>query len=408
MKQRRDSRARHTTMVIGLCATLALVLVGCGSSSKSSSPSGSGGSTSANPPPTHAMATPTSVGKGEGSLNLIAWQGYTEPQWVKPFEQQTGCTIHAKYEGTSNDMVSVMANGGGGQYDMVSASGDADLRLIYGGQVRPVNVDLVPAWKDFHPFLQSPSFNTIDGVHYGVSLQFGPNVLLYSTAAFPTAPASWSSIYSSANSGKISVPNNPIQIADAALYLEKTQPNLGITDPYELTQPQFDAAVNLMKQQKPLVKKYWNSATEEEQLFQSKAVTVGAAWPLMTGDLKKAGFAAADTIPSEGATGWADSWLLATKAPHPNCAYLWMQYISSPTPQAQQALSFGETPANSKACAVMDSLEKGGCARLHADKPDDYFKTIQFWKTPLAQCGNGQNNCIDLQKWVTAWTDITG
>jgi putative spermidine/putrescine transport system substrate-binding protein len=390
-----------------VAVALAMLLAGCGSSSKSSS-SGSNNSSGGQIPPTQSMTPQSSIGKGEGSLDLIAWQGYTEKQWVQPFEQQTGCTVHPKYAGTSADMVSLMANGGGGQYDMVSASGDADLRLILGGQVKPVNVDLIPAWKDFHPFLQSPAFNTINGVHYGVSLQFGPNVLLYSTAAFPTAPTSWSTIYSNANKGKITVPNNAIQIADAALYLSKTQPNLGITDPYELTQAQFDASVNLLKQQKPLVAKYWSSATEEEGLFSSKTVTIGAAWPLQTGDLKKSGFAAADTIPSEGATGWADSWLLAKNAPHPNCAYLWMKYISEPTPQAEQALSFGETPANSKACAVMDSMEKGGCARLHADKPDAYFNTIAFWKTPIASCGNGKTDCIDFQKWQDAWTQITG
>jgi putative spermidine/putrescine transport system substrate-binding protein len=396
---------------VALVALLALTAVACGSSSKSSTgntPTSTNSGTSGLKVPTADMAPQTSIGKGEGSLNLIAWEGYTDPSWVKPFEQQTGCKVNAKFAGTSSEMVSLMANGGGGQYDLVSASGDADLRLIYGGDVKPVNVDLIPAWKDFHPFLKSPSFNTIDGKHYGVSLQFGPNVLLYSTDAFPTAPDSWSAIYAAGNKGKITVPNNPIQIADAALYLSKTQPDLGITDPYELNQSQFDAAVNLLKQQKPLIKKYWNLASEEVSLFQNKEATIGAAWPLQTGTLKAANFPAADVIPKEGATGWADSWLLATKAPHPNCAYLWMKYISEPKPQAQQAMSFGETPANALACPEMDKIKAGGCASLHADKPDSYFESIKFWKTPLAQCGNGQNDCVPFQKWVNAWTEITG
>ncbi len=416
MSHHRNRRARGLAATIAAVAALTLVLTACGSSSKSSTATtgsnetttSGGGGIAGLSVPTANMPTLTSVGKGEGKLNVIAWEGYTEPAWVKPFEKQTGCQVNAKYAGTSSDMVSLMANGGGGQYDLVSASGDADLRLIYGGDVRPVNIDLIPAWKEFHPFLQSPSFNTIDGKHYGVSLQFGPNVLLYSKTAFPTAPTSWSTIYSSHYKGKVTVPNNPIQIADAALYLSKTNSSLGITDPYELTQSQFQAAVNLLKQQKPLIKKYWNLASEEDSLFQNKEVVVGAAWPLQTGTLKAAGFPAADTIPTEGATGWADSWLLATKAPHPNCAYLWMQYISTAKPQAQQALSFGETPANSQACAVMDQLQKGGCASLHADKPDSYFASLKFWKTPLAQCGNGQSDCVPFQQWVNAWTQITG
>src|SRR4249920_3216748 len=159
-------------------ASAAVLVAACGSSGGGSTSSSSSG-TSGLTPPQAKTPVPASVGAGEGQLNLIAWEGYAQPQWVKPFEKATGCQVSAKYAGTSSEMVSLMANGGGGQYDLVSASGDADLRLIYGGDVRPVNVNLISGWKDFYPFLQNPSFNTIDGVHYGVSLEFGPNVLLY-------------------------------------------------------------------------------------------------------------------------------------------------------------------------------------------------------------------------------------
>jgi putative spermidine/putrescine transport system substrate-binding protein len=359
-------------------------------------------------PPTQNMTPQKSIGKGEGQLNLIAWEGYAQPEWVKPFEKQTGCQVSTKYAGSSSEMVSLMANGGGGQFDLVSASGDADLRLIYGGDVKPVNVKLIPSWSEFRPFLKSPAFNTINGVHYGVSLQFGPNDLLYSTKVFPKPPTSWSVIYSKKYAGQITVPNNPIQIADAALYLSAHQRGLGITDPYELTTTQFNAAVNLLKQQRPLIKSYWNLASDEISAFQNGEVVVGAAWPYQTGQLQAAGAKVADTIPSEGATGWADSWLLATKAPHPNCAYKWMAYISTPQVQAEQAVSYGETPDNSLACPIMDRLSKGSCASLHANEPDTYFKSIRFWKTPLAQCDNGKNDCVPFQQWATAWTQITG
>src|SRR6516165_10073003 len=198
-------------------ASAAVLVAACGSSgggsTASSSGGGSGASTSGLTAPQANTPVPTSVGKGEGQLNIVAWEGYAQPQWVKPFEQATGCQVSAKYAGSSSEMVSLMANGGGGQYDLVSASGDADLRLIYGGDVKPINVKLVPSWKQFRPFLKSPSFNTINGVHYGTSLQFGPNVLLYSTKTFPTAPTSWSVIYDGKNKAQITVPNNPIQIA---------------------------------------------------------------------------------------------------------------------------------------------------------------------------------------------------
>jgi putative spermidine/putrescine transport system substrate-binding protein len=392
-----------------LTAVSALALIaGCGSSGGTSTSSSSGSGTAGLTPPAAGKAVPSAVGKTEGHLNLIAWEGYAQPQWVKPFEQATSCQVSVKYAGSSSEMVSLMAGGGGGQYDLVSASGDADLRLIYGGDVRPININLIPSWKDFHTFLQSPSFNTIGGKHYGVSYEFGPNVLLYSTKTFPTAPTSWSVLYSSKYSGQITVPNNPIQIADAALYLSKTQPDLGITDPYELTQKQFSAAVGLLKQEHPLVKKYWDLASQEISLFQSGTTVVGAAWPYQTNTLVAAGAKVAETIPSQGATGWADTWMLAANAPHPNCAYKWMQWVTTPKIQAEEADYFGETPANKLACPIMDTLQKASCAAYHANAPESYYQTIKFWKTPLAQCGNGKSDCVPFQQWVTAWTSVTG
>jgi putative spermidine/putrescine transport system substrate-binding protein len=398
---------------VAFAAVLALAVGACGSSSNSSSAggatsSGGSGGTSGLTAPQANASIPSSVGKTEGHLNLIAWEGYAQPQWVKPFEQATGCQVSAKYAGSSSEMVSLMANGGGGQYDLVSASGDADLRLIYGGDVRPINISLIPGWKNFHPFLQAPAFNTIDGKHYGVSYEFGPNVLLYSTKTFPTAPTSWSVLYNKQYSGQVTVPDNPIQIADAALYLSKTDPKLGIADPYELTQPQFQATVSLLKQQHPLIKKYWDLASQEISLFQSGTTVVGAAWPYQTNTLQAAKSPVADTIPSQGATGWADTWMLATKAPDPNCAYRWMQWVTTPKVQAQQAISFGETPANKLACPIMNTLQKGGCAAYHANAPEAYFQTLKFWKTPLATCDNGQNDCVPFQDWVNAWTQIIG
>ena len=166
--------------------------------------------------------------------------------------------------------------------------------------------------------------------------------------------------------------------------------------------------MSLLKSEHPLIKKYWALASQEISLFQSKTTVVGAAWPYQTNTLRAAKVAVADTIPSQGATGWADTWMLATKAPDPNCAYKWMQWATTPKVQAEEAVYFGETPANKLACPIMDKLQKGACAAYHADAPESYFKTIKFWKTPLAQCGNGKNDCVPFQQWVTAWTQIVG
>jgi putative spermidine/putrescine transport system substrate-binding protein len=251
---------------------------------------------------------PTSVGAGEGKLTLVAWEGYTQPQWVKPFEKATGCQVSTKYAGSSNDMFNLMTSGGGGQYDMVSASGDASLRLIYAKAVQEINVGLIPSYRDFFKAFQSPPNNTVGGKHFGVSVQFGPNVLLYNTKKFKTKPTSWAAVYDSKNKGQITIPDNPIQIADAALYLSKTKPALGIKDPYELTKVQLAAAVALLKQQRPLVKKYWGLASDQIDLFKNGGSTIGASWPYQYSQLVAAKVPVATVIPKRhGLAGHVDA-----------------------------------------------------------------------------------------------------
>jgi putative spermidine/putrescine transport system substrate-binding protein len=389
MNQARRRFAMRAALVV-LTTALCIVAAGCGGGGDNKSES----------------SLPDSIGPGEGSLSLVAWEGYAQDQWVKPFEQETGCKVKRKYAGSSDEMVTLMRSNAG--YDLVSASGDASLRLIRGGDVREVNPDLIPDYKNFIEALKSPPHNTVDDKHYGISLQWGPNTLLYNTKEIPQAPTSWGALYDAKYKGKITVPDNPIQIADAALYLSKTKPDLGIEDPYELNQEQFDAAVALLKKQKPLVKKYWALASDEIDLFKNGDATIGASWPYQTNTLIADKVPVKDTIPKEGATGWADTWMLSSKSQHVNCAYLWMKHVSTPKVQAQQAIYFGETPANTKACKVMDEMSPGSCKQYHADAPASYFNQIKFWKTPTADCGNGDNDCMDYTKWQQAWTEIRG
>jgi len=354
---------------------------------------------------------PTKIGKGEGRLNVIEWAAYTDPSFAKKFEKQTGCIIHRKDAGSSQEMFQYMhanGGGGGGQYDLVSASGDASLRLIYAHDVQPINIKLIPSWKQFLPIFKSPPHNTVNGVHYGVSVQWGPNTFIYNTKKVKPAPTNWSLLYSKKYAGHITIPNNPIQIADAALYLEHAKPSLGIKDPYELTQAQLTATVNLLKQQKPNLKRFWVYPADEDTSFKNGDVWLGAGWPYQTLQLKHNSVPVKEIVPKP-TTGWADTWMLASKAPHPNCAYKWMKYVTTPQVEAKQALVFGETPVNPKACPYMNKIQKGSCAGYHLNEPASYYKTIKFWKTPIPQCGwTKKQTCMDYTQWVQAWAQVTG
>lgn len=352
------------------------------------------------------------LGTSEGQLNLIVWAGYAEDgsndktvDWVHPFEQQTGCQVNAKVANTSDEMVQLMRTG---QYDGVSASGDATLRLIYGGNVAPVNTSLVPNYKTVSTFLKDKPWNSVDRQMYGIPHGWGANVLMYNTKAVSPAPTSWSAVFdkSSAYAGKVTAYDSPIYIADAALYLKTAQPSLGIKDPYSLTEKQLDAAVAVLKQQNANVGEYWSDYTKEVQAFESGTSVIGTTWQVIANLIQSDKKVDVKTVvPTEGTTGWSDSWMISAKAKHPNCMYQWMNYIVSPKVNAEVAQWYGEAPAQTLAC---DEAEAGFCDTYHATDAA-YASKIHYWTTPQKKCVDGSgNNCTTYSDWVSKWQDIKG
>ncbi len=349
---------------------------------------------------------PASIGKGQGTLSMLAMPGYADRSIVRPFQRSTGCKVAVQYTSSADELTTLMRAGGAG-IDVVSASGDASLRLIHDGDVAPLNVKLIPSWKDFSPAFQGPQTNTVRGKHYGLSVLFAPNLLLYN-AGKVRRPGSWAVLYAPRNRGKVTVPDNPMFIADAALYLSKAKPGLGITDPYELDQAQLAAVVRLLKAQRSLLASYWPTATDEIASFASGAAVVGAAWPYQQTELKKTKVPVKAAAPKEGMTGWLDSWMVSVKAKHRNCAYRWLRYVATPAVQAREAVFYGATPVNRLACPFMNKLAANSCTNYRANAPARYYRAIRFWKTPLIDCGDDRGRtCIPYSGWVSAWTEVT-
>ena len=307
---------------------------------------------------------------------------------------------------------------GHGLYDGVSASGDASNRLIDRAEVAPIDPALIPDFKDLSAVPPEPAEQHRQRVPLRRLARLGrqhPDVP--DTTSSARAPTSWSAVFDPAQmagyKGKVTAYGGTIYIADAALYLKTTKPELKITDPYELTQEQFDAAVALLKEQRPFVGKYWTSFTDEIDNFTNGASTIGTTWQYQTNTLKAANVPVEAIVPTEGMTGWSDTWMLSRYAKHPNCMLKWMAWMVTPEVQAQVAEYFGEAPANPKAC---DILNKGYgpyalpnfCDAYHVTD-EAFYNAISFWKTPIRDCGDSRGTtCIPYDQWVAAYTDVKG
>ena len=390
----------RASLVVGVAAAAALALAGCGTT----------GGGSATPAP---QAVKSEIGQGEGQLSILAWPGYVEDgsndpagDWVTPFENQTGCKVSFKPFGTSDEAVTLMRTG---QYDVVSASGDASLRLIAGNDVEPVNMALLKNYADVYPFLKDKAWNTVDGKNYGMPHGWGANLLMYSADTVTPAPTSWSAVFDDAaqHSGKVTAYDSPIYIADAAVYLMAHKPDLGIKNPYALDKDQLAAAVDLLKEQRKHVGEYWSDVVKEVQAFASGSTVVGTTWQVGANIAVANGTNVKTLLPEEGATGWSDTWMISSESKNKNCAYLWLDYIASPEANAAVAEYFGESPANPKACDL--TKDKAHCETFHSGD-EAYAERIWYWTTPVAECLDGRTDvkCTDYSEWTKAWTEIKG
>jgi putative spermidine/putrescine transport system substrate-binding protein len=367
----------------------------------------------------------------EGALEIVAWPGYIERgqsdskfDWVSAFEAETGCKVTVKTASTSDEMMSLMMSGGpqpsppgdaswpppgNAPYDLVTASGDASLRLIRAGTVMPIDVTRVPSYGSVDVRLQKAPWHYVDGKHYGVPYQWGPNVLLYSTEVFEKAPESWSVTFEAQklpdgkpNKGRIQAYDGPIYLADAALYLKTRKPALGIKDPYELNETQYAAVLSLLRAQRPLVQRYWHDANVQVRDFLNEGIAASGSWPFQANTLLMNKAKVATTVPAEGATGWADTTMLATGARHPNCAYKWLEWSISAKVQGDVAAWFGSNPVVPKACEGNELLGAGGCEANGIGN----FDKIAFWRTPESKCGTHVEGCVPYSRWVTDYAEI--
>ncbi|MET0658313.1 MAG: ABC transporter substrate-binding protein [Steroidobacteraceae bacterium] len=367
------------------------------------------------PPPSEEAKPAAASTALEGRVDIVAWPGYIERgetdksyDWVTKFETDTGCKVNVKTAGTSDEMVSLMTQGG---YDLVTASGDASLRLIRGGTVQPVDISKVASYDSLDARLKEAPWHYVDGKHYGVPYQWGPNVLMYNTKVFKSAPTSWAVLFEAQkfpdgkpNKGRVQAYDGPIYIADAALYLMTQKPDLGIKDPYELTEAQYTAALDVLRVQHPLVQRYWHDANVQVQDFTNEGVVASSSWPFQVNTLVGNKQPIASTVPSEGATGWADTTMLHAQAKHPNCAYKWLEWSISPKVQGDVAAWFGSVPVVPAACEGNELLGAGGCKNNGFDN----FEKIHFWRTPEAKCATQGDKCVPYSRWSTDYVAIMG
>jgi len=318
------------------------------------------------------------------TLTAIVWEGYTDPSFAQPFEEKTGCTIKATYAGSSDEMFAKFRTGGGRNYDLISASGDITERLYKAGLVRPIDTSKLENYDSVFSSFQGGKWNTFDGKPYGVTFAWGPNVLIYDTKAVTPAPTSWDVLKDPNYAGKIALPDNPMTIADVALWLGKS-------DPYDLTEADLAEVKAELLALRPNIRKFWTTAGELANLFQSGEIVMAHAWPLTYTQLSNEGFPAATVSPAGKLTGWTDSWMISKNSRNVDAAYAWIDYLLSGEGQK------GVMEVTSYSGATDLGAEAIGPEKAHELFMDDLSLHAQI---------NMWQSVKNYDQWVQVWNEI--
>ncbi|MDQ1656841.1 MAG: putative spermidine/putrescine transport system substrate-binding protein [Cryptosporangiaceae bacterium] len=358
------------------------------------------------------ISAPRQLGGGEGSVNLLAWAGYVEngstdkkADWVTDFQKSSGCSVTVTVPKSADELAKLMRSG---RYDAASVPGEVSLDLITAGAVAPLNTSLIPSYGDLVVGLKNKPWNAVNGQAYGVPHGRGAQVLLWRTDVVKPDPSSWSAVFGNAASyqGKVTAPDSPMYLADAAVYLMSTNPALGIKDPYALDDTQFKAVVDLVTKQRPAVGGFYADYTSQVQGFRAGTSVLGASGQAAAALAKLEGAPVKSALPSEGSTGSSDSWMVAAHAKHRNCAYRWIDHITSAKVNAQVSEWVGQAPANTKSCAL--TTDKSFCSSFSA-ADESYYAKVYMHRTPVKQCLDGRSvRCKTYADWSAAWAKIKG
>jgi putative spermidine/putrescine transport system substrate-binding protein/spermidine/putrescine transport system substrate-binding protein len=321
------------------------------------------------------FALSLSCGKKTPTLNLLVWEGYADPSFVKAFEEQNHCKVSASYMGSSDELVAKLRGGSAGNYDVISPSSDVATMISQAGLAAPLDLSKLPSYQQLSQKLRDMPLVKSNNNIYGVPFMWGPNPLIYDTTAFPKPPDTWASLWDPKLQNKISVWDDLSTVYMAAQVLGYDKP-----DPshlYNLTDQELDAVKNKLLALKPNIRKLWSTGGELTNLFENHEVVVAMGWPLMTNQLRAAKFPVGETIPKENTTGWIDHLMITAGSDNKDLAYKFLEYMIEAQTQKKVTDVTGYAPANAQAAQFMTSEQQ---KNLHLDNVDEYQKRIYFWQ----------------------------
>jgi len=405
---------RRLAAVFPALAGALILLAGCSGTTTGPSPAASAS-------PAGTVSGAASAVPDNGVLRLVVppgpvQSGNVDPRddWVTPFEQQTGCRVELRTADTDAQAINDVDHGiGPSFYDGVLGSPEVLGTLAGAGDLQPLDLQRITGYPQLSPRLRAAPSELYGGKLYGMPFSWDSYVTGYDPAVVKPAPQSWDTLFKPASAAryahKTTVPDSPVTLALAALYLKSAQPSLGITDPFELTKPQLAAAQQAVIAIRPSVGSFWSQDSDVIGPLGDGQYVLGAVLNHQIEEMSRAGLPTAGwPVPAASAgqgPAVADvlSWMMTAKAPNSSCMYKWLSWSASPYVQERVSAFTSDAPANPAACR---GAAAANCSLYH-ESTLPVARNIVFEHLPVGDCGNGQTGCTSYEQWQTAWQRVS-
>jgi spermidine/putrescine-binding protein len=390
MLERRMTRRMLLEQIakVGAFAALAPIIAACAGPAASASASPSAAAPSSAPTPSTASATatpePTPVPSPESELFIYNWDGYIGETTQKDFEDKYGIRVkYDKFPDASTQITKIRSDGAGGGYDLTYPASTDVGPLARDGVIRAIDQSLIPNLKNLGPTWVDPAYDP--GNKNSVPNYWWTTGIAWDPAKVKEDITSWAALWDEKYKGKLGMLSDQQEVFAAGGFRLGYPPNT--TD-----DAQLDAILDLLKTQKPLLRRY----TEDDigdftsgQLWMTQAWS--GDWVQMTYEKENAKY----VIPSEGAIRGSDTMVVLSGAKHPIAAHLWIDFNLDAKVSAANSNYIGYMGPNAAAQefidpAILSNANLNPDAGVYADLAE--LVTLEG---------------ADLDKYTQRWLELT-
>lgn len=396
MAERRISRRYllDRIAVMGAAAALAPVIAACTSSTGNPTPKPSkaagagtateapaGSASAAAPGESEAPSTPaTPAPSPEGELFIYNWAQYMGKSVIPSFEKKTGIKVKTDFFDNYDTMLAKIGQDGGG-YDITFPTSTDIPGLLERGLIQTLDKSLLSNIGNLGTEWADPGYDPAN--QHSIPYMWWTTGIAYDTAKVSEKLTSWNALWDEKYSKHIAVLDDMREAFAAALFLLGKDPNT--TDDAEL-----DAALQLLQEQKPLVRIY---TTDDIGVLSTGDAWVAHAWGSDVYQVVTERPTVKFYIPDEGGIRGSDAAVLLSNAQHPIAAQMFMNHLLDAKVSAKNTNYIGYMGPN----AAAKEFIKPYILNDPAVNPD---QTVVSKLIELLDLG------ADLDKYATRWTTL--